>query len=165
MKSSGVFRKVDELGRIVIPVEIRKMLNIKVGENLEFFISGNKMILSKNNMIDQNIDLLKDIERSISNTIDCNYLITDREKILLASNKDYIDCKLDDKVINLLDSLDEYNVEKLEFISENNSYVFPYYLDNNKLGFIILYDLTDINRYIKMIKFIISYINNKLSIS
>ena len=38
MKATGVVRRIDELGRIVIPKEIRKTLRIKEGENLEIFI-------------------------------------------------------------------------------------------------------------------------------
>ena len=38
MKATGVIRRIDELGRIVIPKEIRKTLRIKEGENLEIYI-------------------------------------------------------------------------------------------------------------------------------
>ena len=40
LKSTGVLRRVDELGRIVIPKEIRKNLKIKNGESLEIFIDS-----------------------------------------------------------------------------------------------------------------------------
>lgn len=47
MKSTGIVRKVDELGRIVLPVEIRKNLDIKIKDPLEIFISNDKIILKK----------------------------------------------------------------------------------------------------------------------
>ena len=40
MKDTGVIRKIDELGRIVIPKEIRRSLGIRDGENLEIFVSS-----------------------------------------------------------------------------------------------------------------------------
>lgn len=45
MKSTGVVRKVDELGRIVLPIELRRTLNIEVKDSLEIFVDGDKIIL------------------------------------------------------------------------------------------------------------------------
>ncbi len=47
MKSTGVVRKIDELGRIVIPMEIRNTLGIESRDPLEIFTEGDKIILSK----------------------------------------------------------------------------------------------------------------------
>lgn len=47
MKSTGVVRKVDELGRIVVPIEIRRVLNIAVKDNLEIYVEGDMIILKK----------------------------------------------------------------------------------------------------------------------
>ena len=40
MKATGIVRKVDELGRIVIPKELRRTLNIEEGDPLEIFVDG-----------------------------------------------------------------------------------------------------------------------------
>lgn len=47
MKSTGIVRPVDELGRIVLPIEIRKTLDIKPKDSLEIFIDESKIILQK----------------------------------------------------------------------------------------------------------------------
>ncbi|MEG1257065.1 AbrB/MazE/SpoVT family DNA-binding domain-containing protein [Clostridium sp.] len=47
MKSTGVVRKVDELGRIVIPVELRRTLDIDVKDALEIYVDGDQVILKK----------------------------------------------------------------------------------------------------------------------
>ncbi len=47
MKSTGVVRKVDELGRIVLPVSIRATMNIKEKDSLEIFTDENRIILQK----------------------------------------------------------------------------------------------------------------------
>lgn len=47
VKSTGVVRRVDELGRIVLPIEIRKNLDIGSGEAVEIFIENDKIILKK----------------------------------------------------------------------------------------------------------------------
>lgn len=47
MKSTGIVRKVDELGRIVLPSELRKSLSIDVKDSLEIYTSGDSVILKK----------------------------------------------------------------------------------------------------------------------
>ena len=47
MKSTGVVRKVDELGRIVLPIEIRKTLDIQQKDAVEIFIDQDKIVLQK----------------------------------------------------------------------------------------------------------------------
>ncbi|MCX8074654.1 MAG: AbrB/MazE/SpoVT family DNA-binding domain-containing protein [Clostridia bacterium] len=47
MKSTGIVRKVDELGRIVLPMELRKNLDINIKDSLEIYVDGNSVILKK----------------------------------------------------------------------------------------------------------------------
>lgn len=47
MKTTGIVRKVDELGRVVLPMELRKTMNIEHGTPLEIFVDGEKIILAK----------------------------------------------------------------------------------------------------------------------
>ncbi|HFF3738844.1 MULTISPECIES: AbrB/MazE/SpoVT family DNA-binding domain-containing protein [Bacillus cereus group] len=47
MKNTGVARKVDELGRVVIPVELRKTLGIAEGTALDFHVDGENIVLRK----------------------------------------------------------------------------------------------------------------------
>lgn len=47
MKSTGIVRKVDELGRIVLPIEIRKNMNIDSRDAVEIFVDEDKIILKK----------------------------------------------------------------------------------------------------------------------
>ena len=47
MKSTGVVRKVDELGRIVLPIELRKMMDISVRDAVEIFTEGDSIVLKK----------------------------------------------------------------------------------------------------------------------
>ena len=47
MKSTGVVRKVDELGRVVIPIELRRTLDIGEKDSLEIYVDGESIILKK----------------------------------------------------------------------------------------------------------------------
>ena len=47
MKSTGVIRKADELGRIVIPKEVRSKLKIDIKDSIEIYVDGNSIVLKK----------------------------------------------------------------------------------------------------------------------
>ena len=47
MKSTGVVRRIDELGRIVLPIEIRRSLDINVKDPVEIFIDNERIVLQK----------------------------------------------------------------------------------------------------------------------
>lgn len=47
MKSTGIIRKVDELGRIVLPIELRRNLDIEERDPVEIYLEGDKIILQK----------------------------------------------------------------------------------------------------------------------
>ena len=47
MKSTGIVRKVDELGRVVIPIEIRNQFNIEEKDPIEIYVDGSSIILKK----------------------------------------------------------------------------------------------------------------------
>ena len=47
MKAIGMYRKVDDLGRIVLPAELRKLFGINEGDRLEIFVDDGQIVLSK----------------------------------------------------------------------------------------------------------------------
>lgn len=47
MKATGIVRKVDELGRIVLPIELRRTMGIAEKDPLEIYVSGNTIVLQK----------------------------------------------------------------------------------------------------------------------
>ena len=47
MRSTGIVRKVDELGRIVLPIELRRTLGIEEKDRIEIFVDGESIILRK----------------------------------------------------------------------------------------------------------------------
>lgn len=48
MKTTGMVRRIDELGRVVIPKEIRKTMRIKEGEEMEISVNGEDTLILKN---------------------------------------------------------------------------------------------------------------------
>lgn len=52
MKSTGIVRRLDELGRITLPIELRRTLGVTEREALEIFVDGNQIILTKYEPVD-----------------------------------------------------------------------------------------------------------------
>ncbi len=47
MKATGIVRKVDELGRIVLPIELRRKMNINIKDSMEIFVDNGTIVLKK----------------------------------------------------------------------------------------------------------------------
>ena len=87
MKSTGVVRRIDDLGRIVIPKEIRRNLRIKEGENLEIFIENENIILKKYSMMNKINDLSQELTDAIYTFTKHNVFITDTDSVVAGSGK------------------------------------------------------------------------------
>ena len=82
MKSTGVVRRVDDLGRIVIPKEIRRTLRIRDGESLEIFVDREMIALKKFSKMSDMDDVSKELVEIINANIKKTVLITDRDKFV-----------------------------------------------------------------------------------
>ena len=83
--STGIIRRVDELGRIVIPKEIRKSLRIKNGESLEVYLDGDSIILKKFSQIESLESISVDYVEAFNQIIKHNIIVTDRDKVVAVS--------------------------------------------------------------------------------
>ena len=92
MKSTGVLRRIDDLGRIVIPKEIRKNLKIRDGESLEIFINGDAIVLKKYSFMSDLNDIAQTCSDSIYDVINkvkgIGFLTIDRIAVKLGINKE-----------------------------------------------------------------------------
>lgn len=62
MKTTGITRRVDELGRVVLPIELRRMLGIDTKDSLEIFVEGESVILRKYRRDTDKADMLKELD-------------------------------------------------------------------------------------------------------
>jgi AbrB family transcriptional regulator (stage V sporulation protein T) len=82
MKATGLIRRIDDLGRIVIPKETRRSLRIKSGEPLEIFVEDEMIILKKYSSMNGLEDLSQNYADTISSLTKRNVIITDRDNII-----------------------------------------------------------------------------------
>lgn len=102
MKATGVVRRIDDLGRIVLPKELRRTMRIKEGESLEIFTDGDNMIVLKKYSPFSQIDsFVKDYVDSFNQTYKQNMIVCDLDKVIYSS----LDGLYDKKITNSLDSI------------------------------------------------------------
>ncbi len=146
MKSTGVIRRIDELGRIVIPKEIRKNLRIKDGENLEIFVNDSGEITLKKHSI---LDKFKELSNTIVNTLNIfndEIMITDTSTIISYSGKsknEYLNQNVNIEFFKLLESrkkyVEEKNIINITNIDIKKSYIIePLILNGDLIGSLIL---------------------------
>lgn len=85
MKKTGIIRRIDDLGRIVIPKELRKTLRIKNGESLEIFVEGDDIILKKYSPMESIEDAAVKYVDSFSKVIKHSVIVTDKDRVIAAS--------------------------------------------------------------------------------
>ncbi len=85
--TSGLVRKIDDLGRIVIPKELRKTLNIKSDDDIEISAEEDKIILKKYYRLQSLSNIMNEYIPILEKNLECSFLITDTEKILTLSKK------------------------------------------------------------------------------
>ena len=137
---TGVVRKIDELGRIVIPKEIRKNLNIRNGEDVSIFVKDNMIVLKKY----ERALTIKEISKKYINAFkkinDDVVLISDKNSIISSSNLEYIDKKIDNKIFNLINERKSEEGTVLNLGGEviNSAYIVsPIIVDTDAIGAVI----------------------------
>ena len=107
MRATGIVRRIDDLGRIVLPKEIRKNLKIKEGDMLEIYVQDNGVImLEKYEPMDNLAKLADQYVDVISNMSDLNVCITTDSYVISAagkSKKGYLRKDLSQEVMDILE--------------------------------------------------------------
>jgi AbrB family transcriptional regulator (stage V sporulation protein T) len=95
MKATGIVRRIDDLGRVVIPKEIRRTLRIREGDPLEIFVDRDgEVILKKYSPIGELGDFAKEYAESLFESTSHITMIADRDNIIAlagGSKKEYLD--------------------------------------------------------------------------
>jgi len=153
METTGVVRRIDDLGRVVIPKEIRRTLGIKDGTSLEIFVDKDMVALKKHSSMN-NLSHFADVYvESIYNALKRDIIITDRDNIIACAGslkKEYfmkpISNYLED-CINKRTNVVEYDKTKLNIVdykTENCSHVINTIISNgDSIGLIIILSTDD----------------------
>ncbi|WP_294351553.1 stage V sporulation protein T [uncultured Clostridium sp.] len=108
MKATGIVRRIDDLGRVVIPKEIRRTLRIREGDPLEIFTDREGgVILKKYSPIGELTDFSREYAESLQQAIGHIVLIADKDAFISVSGapkKDYVERKISSELEDVMDS-------------------------------------------------------------
>lgn len=166
MKSTGITRRIDDLGRIVIPKEIRKNLKIKENEVLEIFINNDEIILKKFSPFNDSEKVLSDYIKVINDMTGNDVIITDRDKVILSSKRleekllnkklsEYVNDLIENRSIFLSNDMKSIEVIYNEKIKQNY-YFIPFIIDSDVVGSIIMFSSKEIDENSKSLLLIAS---------
>lgn len=108
VKATGIVRRIDDLGRIVIPKEIRRTLRIREGDPLEIYVDhGGEVILKKYAPMGDLSDYAREYAESLHETTGLIALVTDRSLILAVSGapkREFVDRRVGTLVKHVLET-------------------------------------------------------------
>ena len=150
MKATGIVRRIDDLGRVVIPKEIRRTLRIREGDPLEIFVDRDgEVILKKYSPIGELGDFAKEYAESLSESTGHVTIISDRDTVIAvagASKKEFLDKSVGSVLENCMENrktVIETSSGNIELIKDMNetfaSYVAaPIIAGGDPIGTVVL---------------------------
>ena len=154
MKATGVVRRIDDLGRVVIPKEIRKTLRIKEGEPLEIFTDREgQVILKKYSPIGELTEFASTYADTISKTTGHIACITDKDTVIAVSGgskKEFLEQNISEELEQLMEDKEIYTSKENSDVSMpitkndnsqrkyNAQVVYPIISNGDTIGTVIL---------------------------
>lgn len=165
MKCTGVIRRIDELGRIVIPKEIRKSLAIREGESLEIFIENDKLIMTKFSKIDNHQDNIKDVIKYISKAFNININFYDRDILIFNTNENFGKIEFLEEFNNIIKDRKELIINEIN-VEDNvyKVYCKPIIISSDVIGILILEIKDNLDEVMKIANFLSGIIAKKIDI-
>ena len=112
MKATGIVRRIDDLGRVVVPKEIRRVLRIREGDPLEIY-TGNtgEVILKKYSPINELSQFADEYAESASRVLGATIIVSDTDQVIAAcgsGKKEFMDKKVDNELDRIIQSKNRY---------------------------------------------------------
>lgn len=154
MKATGVVRRIDDLGRVVIPKEIRKVHRIKEGDPLEIFTDKEgEIILKKYSPIGELSEFASSYAETISKTTGHITCITDKDTVIAVSGgskKDFLEKNLSKQLEEVIENKEVFKSKDNDEIAipitqnegreriYNSQVIYPIISDGDVIGSVIL---------------------------
>ncbi len=172
MELTGIIRKIDDLGRIVVPKEIRRKVKVNEGDQVEISLSKDGVINIKKYLpLGDKFGLLEDLVNSLSKNIGFKIVVTDKEKVIIDSSKnnDLVGENINVEVMEYIKNRENYiskDSKGKEFLIERKEQktiaIFPIIIETDCIGSICIlpgisknkFELEDMN----IIKFVLEFL-------
>jgi len=151
MKATGIVRRIDDLGRVVIPKEIRRTLRIREGDPLEIFVDRDgEVILKKYSPISELGDFAKEYGEALFDSLGNPVLICDRDAFIAVaggSKKDYLNKNISELVEKTMEARNSVLMNEqgeVSFVDGNTEAVSAYTIgpiiaNGDPIGAVIIY--------------------------
>ncbi|ELC8443518.1 stage V sporulation protein T [Clostridium perfringens] len=130
MKATGIVRRIDDLGRVVIPKEIRRTLRIREGDPLEIFTDREGgVILKKYSPIGELTDFSKEYAEALQQSTGHIILISDNDAFISVSGtskKEFMERKISDELEDIMDK------RKSVILGVDNKNIIPMHGDDDE---------------------------------
>ena len=167
LKETGIIRKIDELGRIVLPKEIRKSLGIKDGEDLEIFVRDRGVYLQKYSHLLNMTDILEQLCCLAYEVMGLKFIVTDREKVITAFDSSLVNLSISSSLEEFILNRESYTAHQPVQYFDLNGYFYiePINVSGDIMGLILLYQEQPFLSYmIDFTHFLAKIIVNKIDI-
>ena len=161
MQDTGIVRRIDELGRVVIPKELRKTLRIREGDPLEIYTNKDELVFKKYSPISSISFHAEAVADGIEELTEKNCMVTDNDTVIYVSggkNKDVIGRIISNELENVMrerksvilsksDGSNMVSVVKGDQIEMENQIIVPIISGGDCYGSVLIFDKDKFNRF------------------
>ncbi len=170
MKTTGIVRRVDELGRIVIPKEIRARLKMDSGDLVDIFVDNQDIVLSKFHPLNHDTKLIASFCESLKETYHTDIIITDLVKLVYNTiSSEYDGEQLTDDFLKRVPSFLEKEISSLhkmnitsQYVLNKDAIIYEIVSGTEPYGYLILLDDLIGKKQKDLAGFILNYLNRVL---
>ena len=134
MKATGIVRRIDDLGRVVVPKEIRRILRIREGDPLEIFTGNSgEIVLKKYSPISDMNQVATEFAETAAQNLGCTVAITDTDMFIASSGKEkrlFANSKIDEEL--------DYQIQTKEKYESPSKIIVPILAHGDVIGSIIM---------------------------
>lgn len=170
MKTTGILRRIDDLGRIVIPKEIRKRLKIQCGDSLDIFVDENSIILSKFHPLNHDSSLIASFCDSLKEIYTSDIIITDNQRIIyntIDEELNYLELedsfkkRINSYIDKEISGLNKVNLTK-EYVLDRTALIYEIVTFDKHFGYLLILDDIISKKQKDLALFILNYLNKIL---
>lgn len=170
MKTTGIVRRVDELGRIVIPKEIRTRMKMDSGDLVDICINDEQVVLSKFHPLERNSQLISSFCDSLKETYYSDIIITNLQQITYNTiSEDLNGCVLSEDFLKRVNAFLDKEVSSLNKINLSEGYILnkdalicEIMLGSELYGYLLILDGMLSRKQRDLADFILKYLNRVL---